>query len=159
VDEYVTRQAYNERHCTLSFKFPLRTRLQQRVARALIVLLTSHGRDRCLIAVPLTCSPHVLRYLLLKPIWSATEISKFPLTSPKVRSSFIPGCELIRFNDALSPDCIRPSNIEVKNIAEIRTYIIIRVCFVKGMRLYGCRVQQSTFILWCRKITNLLNIR
>jgi hypothetical protein len=133
VVEYVARQVYNGRRCTLSFKFPLRARFEQHVARAVIVLLTSHGRDRCPIAVPLTCSPHVLRYLLLKPIWSATEIAKFPLTSLKVRSSFVPGCELIRFDDALSPDCVRPPNIEVKNIAEIRNCIIIRVCFINPL--------------------------
>jgi hypothetical protein len=95
------------------------------------MLLTSHGRDRCLIAIPLTCSPHGLWYLLIKPIWRATETVKFPLTSLKVRSSFMPGCELIRFNDALSPDSVRPLNIVVENVTEIRTYVIKRVCLVR----------------------------
>ena len=68
---------------------------------------------------------------MLKPIWSATEIAKFPLASPKARSSFIPGCELIRFNDALSPDCVRSHNIVVKNIIETKTYILTRVCLLR----------------------------
>ena len=126
------KHAYNVCHCTLSLNFPLRARLEQHVARAVIVLLTSHGRDRCLIAIPLTCSTHGLRYLLLKPIWRATETVKFPLTSLKVRSSFIPGCELIRFNDTLSPDCVRPLNIVVENVTELRTYLIIRVCLLRA---------------------------
>ena len=102
------------------------------MARAVIVLLTSHGRDRCLIAIPLACSPHGLLYLLLKPIWRAAETVKFPLTSLKVRSSFIPGCELIRFNDAVSPDSVRPLNIVVENVAELRTYIITCVCLLRA---------------------------
>jgi len=126
------KQASDVCHCTLSLKFPLHASLEQHVARAVIVPLTSHGRDRCLIAIPLTCSPHGLRYLLLKPIWRATETVKFPLTSLKVRSSFIPGCELIRFNDALSPDSVRPLNIVVENVTELRTYIITRVCLLKA---------------------------
>jgi hypothetical protein len=105
--------------------------LEQHVACAVIVLLTSHGRDRCLIAIPLTCSPHGLRYLLLKPIWRATETVKFPLTSLKVRSSFTPGYELIRFNDALSPDSVRPLNIVVENVTELRTDIVKRVCLLR----------------------------
>ena len=130
-NECMTKQVYNVCHCTLSLKFPLRARLEQYVARALIVLLTSHGLDRCLIAIPLTCSPNGLQYLLLKPIWRATETVKFTLTSLKVRSSFIPGCELIRFNNALSPDAVRPLSIVAENVTEFRTYIIKRVCILR----------------------------
>jgi len=83
----------------------------------------------------LTCSPHGLRYLLLKPIWRATETVKFPLTSLKVRSSFIPGCDLIRFNDALSPDSVRSLNIVVENVTELRTYVITRVCLLRACSL------------------------
>jgi hypothetical protein len=71
-------------------------------------------------------SAHLFTSRTAVPIWRATETVKIPLTSLKVRNSFIPGCGLIRFNDALSHDSGRPLNIVVENVTELRTYIIKR---------------------------------
>jgi hypothetical protein len=79
-------------------EFPLRAQDQKHVARDVILLLTCpsswslSGRH----------SPAWLQNRTL------IDIAKFPLTSLKVKRYFIPGCKVIRFQDALSSDTVRP---------------------------------------------------